>query len=339
MNFVVTGGCGYIGSHIILELGKQFPLSHFLIIDDLSSGSVHRYEYLKGFLDVTLIVENLINLEGILNLKPETIVIHCAAKKSVLDSVRNRERYFKNNVYGTEKLLAVIDPQAVVGMVYSSSASVYGTPQYCKPFVEDMPPKPSNPYAETKLLAENRILCWGEQFGIPAVCLRYFNPFGIGDPQLFACGSGLEGSLLGNLLIASQQKRVFYLRGNLEQTSNGFPVRDFLSIGDLARAHLLVANRMVETSSEHDKHTPEIMNVGTGRGVCVDAVVTNYRNLVDPGLQVRVVDMEESEAPYCVADSALFESIYSWQPDPRFLIKQISELKPYAERCFGQLEK
>lgn len=268
MRILVTGGAGYIGSHTVLELllaGHQV-----LVVDNLHNGHRQALERVKELSSRDCDFEQLdicaySKLVGKLaKFKPEA-VIHFAGLKSVSESVHSPLRYYENNVSGTVSLLKAMDAVGCDTIVFSSSATVYGEPDYL-PYTEEHPTRPVNPYGQTKLMAERILTDWAHSGGRRrAVALRYFNPIGA-HPSGFI-GEDPNGPP-NNLMpfvaqVAVGKRKLLSVYGNDYKTRDGTGERDYIHVVDLARAHVAALEcPRIEQSFE-------IFNIGTGSATSV----------------------------------------------------------------------
>lgn len=267
MKILLTGGAGYIGTHVLVELLRNGHDA--VVLDNLSNGSVEavaRAEALGGrqcaFVRADVRDTDAVTraLEGV------DAVIHLAASKKVGESVEQPAAYFANNVGGMAVLMDAMDEAGVSRIVYSSSAAVYGT-QHTVPIAEDAPLRPDSPYGRSKLLGEQMLEDMARCRGWSAVSLRYFNPVGahpsgqIGEP--LAEAASLVPRALRALVDDNDQLTVF---GTDYSTPDGTCLRDYVHVCDLAAAHL-AALGVLARPGHH------IFNVGTGRGCSVREVL------------------------------------------------------------------
>jgi UDP-glucose 4-epimerase len=267
MLMLLTGGAGYIGSHLLIDL---LQAGHdVVVLDDLSGSSIEaiaRAETIAGrrcrFVEGSLLDANVVRraLEGV------DVVFHLAAFKRVDESVAEPGRYFANNVGGMSVLLGTMEQMGIRRIVFSSSAAVYGS-QDTMPLHEDLPLRPDSPYGLTKQLGEQMLDEMATHKGWAAVSLRYFNPVG-------AHPSGLVGEALCKAmsLVPRTLQAVLYphrpltIFGTDYDTPDGTCQRDYVHVCDVARAHL-VAIEALALPGHH------IYNVGTGRPYSVREVI------------------------------------------------------------------
>ena len=304
MKVLVTGGAGYIGSHTCLELLRD---GHSVrVVDNLDNGSVEALTRVKRLsnrhLDFTECdVRDANRLNKIFaDFQPDTVV-HFAGLKSVGESAQKPELYYDVNVGGTAVLLGVMERAACDSIVFSSSATVYGEPQYL-PCDEHHPLNPINPYGRTKLMGENLIRDWcgAKPKSRHAVALRYFNPVG-------ADSSGEIGEdpndVPNNLMPFISQVAVGrrdYLRvfGSDYETVDGTGVRDYIHVTDLARSHVAAIKHIKKLQSF------EVFNIGTGAGISVLQMLREFEQQSGKKVNYKVGPRRPGDAAAVWADAS-----------------------------------
>jgi UDP-glucose 4-epimerase len=277
MTWLVTGGAGYIGSHVV----KAFTAAGVdcLIVDSLASG--HR-----SFVppDVPLVVASILDTGTVARAMTEhhvTGVVHLAGFKYAGVSVREPLLTFEQNVEGTVSLLRAMETADVGHLVFSSSAAVYGTPKVER-VTEETPTAPESPYGESKLAGEWLIRDQGIAKGLKHTSLRYFNVVGSGSPELYDSSPHNLFPLVLRALAAGQTPKIF---GNDYSTPDGTCIRDYVHVSDLATSHVAAARAL-------DSGVPleRVYNLGSGDGVSV-------RQIMDTVRQVTGIDFEPEIAP------------------------------------------
>lgn len=245
---LVTGGAGFIGSHIVdALLGRGHKVT---VLDDLSSGSKENIKAHLANPDFRFILGDVCDERQVREaLSSVEAVIHEAAIVSVPFSIRNPEGTYRVNLGGTMNLLRASSEHRVRRFLLASSCAVYGE-QKKLPIAEDAPPRPLSPYASSKLAAEERCREFFEREGLETVCLRYFNVYG--PRQTFGEYAGVMMKFIERL--RADQPPIIY--GDGEQT------RDFIHVQDVVEATLLALER--------DSAAGEVINIGTGRGVSIN---------------------------------------------------------------------
>jgi len=275
MTWLITGGAGYIGAHVVLALRRAGH--RMVVLDDLSSGSPERVPpdvpYLVGSVldgrSVRRAVEQY-QIEGI---------IHLAGKKKVTESVRRPLFYYQENLEGLRVLLDVARSTGVRRFVFSSSAAVYGNPDV-EQVTEQTPCQPVNPYGETKLAGEWLVRATANSTELGFVILRYFNVAGAGSPVL---GDHGVNNLIPMVFEAITNGRPPTIFGADYTTFDGTCVRDFIHVSDLATAHVAAAERL--TADDDVRLT---LNVGTGRGVSVREIVASVAGVAGGHVRPRI---------------------------------------------------
>ena len=309
---LITGGLGYIGSHIYLSLIKKdyYPI----IIDDLSTSNISvvksltkitskKVDFYEGDIRNTGFVKNII-----LNKKINTI-IHLAGKKSVEESVINSKIYMDCNVGGTESIIKSIEGTDCNKIIFSSSALVYGNT--VKQSIDEQHSLNSNsPYAESKILSEKALLSKSQNSNDLSIgILRYFNPAG-------ADTSGFIGdnpnSIYKNLFvilddIALGLKDNIEIYGNDYETSDGTCIRDYLHVTDLDEGHINLIELLNKTSSN------KIFNLGSGRGYSVLEVLREYEKANKVTFIKKITQRREGDVPILRADTSQAEKLLGWE--------------------------
>ena len=323
---LVTGGCGFIGSHtclVLLEKGYRI-----IIVDSLINSSEEIINAIKSNVKVPsftednlifrrgdirdkLFLENVFKEERRRNM-PINLVIHFAALKAVNESVQNPIEYWNNNVLGTINLIEVMSKNDCFKFVFSSSATIY-KPMLNKQICEDSEIGPINPYGNTKLAIEKFLsdLFRSNSNKWKIVSLRYFNPVGAHNSgNLGENPKGIPNNLFPILLKVALKKQD-YLRvfGNDWPTKDGTCVRDYIHVMDLAEAHVSALNYLNETK-------PNIIgiNIGTGTGQSILEIIETFKKVNNCDLPFKFIDRRPGDAPYVVANNSLALKTIKWIP-------------------------
>jgi len=259
MAWMVTGGAGYIGAHIVRAL--QAHGENVVVLDDLSTGEVRKIP--DG---VPLVVASVGDRDAVASVMKEhdvTGVVHLAAKKAVGESVARPLFYYRENVDGLLSLLEAMLDVGVTKLVYSSSAATFGMPDVDR-VTEDSACAPESPYGETKLVGEWIMRDAARAHGIDFVSLRYFNVAGAGAPELGDTGVFNLVPMVFRALSTGHKPEVF---GDDYATRDGSCERDYIHVADLADAHVAAVRRLAEGSAQLT------YNVGRGEGVTVKEVM------------------------------------------------------------------
>jgi len=312
MSILVTGGTGYIGSHTVVEL--LMAGEEVIIVDNLSNSKalvVDRIERITGkrptFIKCDLLDKKM--LDDVFDAYPEIdSVIHFAGLKAVGESVRLPLLYYHNNITGTVNLLDSMESHGVKRIVFSSSATVYGTPKTV-PIREDFPLSTTNPYGETKLMIE-RILkdtCAADP-EFSACVLRYFNPIGAHESGLIGEDpKGIPNNLLPYITkVAIGKLSCLSVFGNDYSTPDGTGVRDYIHVVDLATAHL----KAIEYTKE--LRGIDYINVGTGNGYSVLEIVKAFGEAWGSPINYKIVDRRPGDVAESYADPTRANTVLGW---------------------------
>lgn len=300
MNILLTGGAGYVGSHSAVVLTQA---GHHVVILDNFSNSHHRVldRITKITGEVIPSVEGDIRNTSLLikvfqDYKIEA-VMHFAGLKAVGESVHNPLNYFDNNICGTISLLQAMKASNIKNIVFSSSATVYGTPQYL-PIDEVHPTKPTNPYGRSKLHIEEilaDIMISDSTWHI--ACLRYFNPVGAHESGLVGeDSSGIPNNLMPYIARVALGKLPYLnVYGNDYDTPDGTGVRDYIHVMDLAEGHLAALNFIKQQSGLHT------INLGTGKGSSVFEIVNTFEQVSGKSIAMKVTNRRPGDVSACFA--------------------------------------
>lgn len=301
MRILVTGGAGYVGSHIVqrlLEDGHE-PV----VYDNLSAG------HAEAVPDAELIVGEVGDRERLTQVllqRPFDGCVHLAAVSAVGESVQNPSKYFQNNVAGGLALFDSLVGAHVPWVVLSSTAAVYGEPETL-PITEGHPERPTNPYGESKRMLE-RILSWYERaYGLRHTALRYFNAAGahpgghIGEDH--SPETHLIPNVLRSALVDGGEVTVF---GTDYPTTDGTAVRDYVHVCDLAGAHIAAVERL------QGGGLSATYNLGSQRGFSVLEVVKTARHVTGRGIPVQFADRRAGDPAVLVASSSVARAELGW---------------------------
>ena len=314
-NVLITGGAGYIGSHVAVELlNKDYKVIVYDNLTNSSKISVKRVEEITGkniiFYEADILDEK--KLSEVFEKENIDVVIHCAALKAVGESVKKPLEYYHNNISGTLSLLKVMRKYSCKNIIFSSSATVYGDPEKV-PITEDFPKGIcTNPYGWTKSMMEQ--IMTDLQKSDPewkVVLLRYFNPIGahesgkIGeDPQ------GIPNNLLPYIAQVAVGK-LDYLRvfGDDYDTVDGTGVRDYIHVVDLAKGHVLSVDKIDKLKGV------SIINLATGNGYSVLEVLKAFEKACGKKISYKIVERREGDIAKCFADASKAYEVLGWKAE------------------------
>lgn len=310
---LVTGGAGFIGSHTVVELLQGGYEA--VVYDNLSNSSPVVFERLSQITrtPITFIegdIRDAGRLDDVFRHHNFDAVVHFAGLKAVNESVREPVRYYNNNVFGTLQLLEVMTKHDVKTMVFSSSATVYGSGAKV-PFREDMRSgEPSNPYGMSKLMIENILSdIQKADNSWQIICLRYFNPVGAHPSGLIGEDPrGVPNNLMPVITQTAMGRRdVLKIFGGDYPTPDGSAIRDYIHVVDLAEAHVAALQKCREGAGFH------IVNVGTGRGYSVFEILRTFESINKVKIPFEVVNRRAGDAAVSFADTELAERFLSWR--------------------------
>lgn len=297
--WLVTGGAGYIGSHVVRELlasGRDV-----VVLDDLSSGHARRIPANVPFVQAD--VGDRAAVADALAQYSVDGVIHLAAKKAVGESVELPLHYYRENVDGLLALLEAMQSCAVSRLVYSSSAAVYGTPER-NPIPETATLRPESPYGQTKVAGEWLAAAQGIAVGLSWVALRYFNVAGAGSDDL---GDDSVNNLIPMVFAALDKGERPQIFGDDYPTPDGTCVRDYIHVADLASAHVAAAARC-------ESHTAaDAFNVGRGQGSSVREVMDTISAVIGRDVGAQLAPRRAGDPPASTAATTRIFEVLGWK--------------------------
>jgi UDP-glucose 4-epimerase len=313
MAVLVTGGAGYIGSHMVACLRSAGR--DVVVVDDLSSGYL---DLLPD--DVAVVIADVqdgITMADVLERHDVDAIIHFAARSQVGESVVDPRRYWNGNVVATASLLDCALEADVGTFIFSSTAAVYGTPQSI-PITEAEPTLPINPYGETKLAIERMLAHYGHAYDLRWTALRYFNAAGADHERGLGERHDPETHLIPRVLDAAFGGEIAVF-GRDYPTPDGTCIRDYIHVMDLAEAHL-AALRYLEDGGDSGA-----FNLGTGTGHSVEDVISACRAVT--GRPIRVVEgrRREGDPPELVASPRLAQERLGWHPKRSSLERMVAD--------------
>lgn len=315
MSILVTGGAGYIGSHTTVELIQAGY--DVVIVDDLSNSKatvIDRIEKITGtrprFYQVNILDEE--KLDHIFQTETIEAIIHYAAFKAVGESVQNPIKYYSNNLGGLLSILKAMNKHKVQSIVYSSSATVYGT-ENPSPLSEKMPTgQVTNPYGYTKLMGERILKDTSKAHPNWSITiLRYFNPIGAHESGLIGEDpQGIPNNLMPYITqVAIGKLEKLHIFGNDYDTPDGTGVRDYLHVVDLAKGHVAA----IRYAEEHEGL--ETINLGTGQGYSVLDLVQTFEKVNHLSLPYVIDPRRPGDVASCYADPSYAKELLGWQTE------------------------
>jgi UDP-glucose 4-epimerase len=314
---LVTGGAGYIGSHAVLALQKTGY--GIVVLDNLVYG--HR-ELVEDVLKAELVVGDTSDrplLDKLFSTHNIAAVMHFAAYIAVGESVAEPAKYYRNNVTGTLTLLEAMVAANVKKFVFSSTCAIYGMPQQV-PMTEEHPQNPLSPYASSKWMVERILADFANAYDLRSVVFRYFNASGANPDGLLGEDHNPETHLIPLILWAALGLREsISILGTDYDTPDGTCIRDYIHVSDLADAHVLGLEYLLEGG------TSEIFNLGNGSGFSVREVIETAK--VVTGCEIKVVkgDRRAGDAPILVGSSDKAKTLLNWRPQYADLRKIIAD--------------
>ncbi|MDP2279981.1 MAG: UDP-glucose 4-epimerase GalE [Nitrospirota bacterium] len=314
MKILVTGGAGYIGSHVVKALGEAGHA--ILTYDNLSTGN--KWSVLYGELIAADLSDKETLKKTIVKFKPDAIM-HFAASIVVSESVRDPLKYYRNNTVNTLNLLDVMLQCGVKKFIFSSTAAVYGNAEKM-PVGENAPMSPVNPYGSSKMMVEKilRDIHLADN-GFNYVLLRYFNVAGADSGcrigQAYKESTHLITRALKTAKGEFQKLQVF---GTDYPTPDGTCIRDYIHVDDIADAHILALKHLL------DKGKSEVFNCGYGHGYSVREVIAAAKKVTGIDFEVEETGRREGDASILIADNTKIKRKLGWQPkhdDLEYIIK------------------
>lgn len=304
---LITGGAGYIGSHLAMALLEQ--KKDIIIFDSLELGHSEIIEILKKYGNVKFVQGNLKNLDdirGVFLVNKIDAVVHFAAYSQVAESVKNPQKYYYNNVYGTLNLLNAMLEFNVKKIVFSSTAATYGEPNYI-PIDENHPQIPINAYGNSKLMVEKIMDDYDKAYGLKSVRLRYFNVAGADSEARIGEWHNPETHLIPNVLKADGNQ-TFKMFGDDYETPDGTCVRDYINVEDLADAHI----KALEYLNNGGK--TNFFNLGTNDGNSVKEVFATCEKITKREIPLEICPRREGDPAKLVANNNKAKDILGWTP-------------------------
>lgn len=324
---LVTGGAGYIGSHVVLAL-KNCGYE-VIVLDNLSYGHP---EIVKEVLKVELIVGDTNDrpfLDQLFASREIAAVMHFAAYIAVGESVQKPAQYYRNNVVGTLTLLEAMLQAQVKKFVFSSTCAIYGMPQEV-PMTENHPRNPLSPYASSKNMVEQILTDLDIAYGLKSVAFRYFNASGADPSGLLGEDHQPETHLIPLALLTALQKRSsLSIFGTDYPTEDGTAIRDYIHVNDLASAHVLGLEYLLNGGNS------EVFNLGNGNGFSVREVIETAKQVTQRDIPAKESDRRAGDAPILIGSSAKARNLLGWNPQYPDLSTIVAHAWQWHQRRHG----
>ena len=316
MKILVTGGLGFIGSHTVVELQNEgFEV---VAIDNLSNSSIEVLDGIEKITGKKLIFENIdlrekLAVQNFFKKHQDIIgVIHFAASKAVGESVENPLLYYENNINSLVYLLQELANLPQANFIFSSSCTVYGQAEKM-PITEDASVQPANsPYGNTKQIGEEIINDVAKVTNINAVLLRYFNPIGAhSSAEIGELPIGVPQNLVPYITqTAYGLRKELSVYGNDYPTPDGTCIRDYIHVVDLAKAHVVALQRLL---NKQNLEKVETFNLGTGKGSSVLEVITAFEKVSGQKLPYKIVGRREGDVISAYANTDKANKVLGWK--------------------------
>ncbi len=300
---LVVGGAGYIGSHMVWLLGQKGV--DVVTLDNLSNG--HRDALLFGQFVHGDIADRML-LDQLFREYRFDAVMHFASYIQVGESVKNPAKYYQNNVVNTFNLLNAMNLHGIRKFIFSSTAAIFGEPEYI-PIDESHPQRAISPYGRSKLIVEQALADYDRAYGMKSVCLRYFNAAGAHPEGILGERHEPETHLIPLVLqVATGRRSHITVFGRDYETPDGTCIRDYVHVLDLADAHWLALNHLLEGNESR------AYNLGTGTGYSVDEVIKTASAITGRTIAIHEGVRREGDPAKLLADATSIKHELGWLP-------------------------
>ena len=314
---LVTGGLGFIGSHTVIELQERGY--DVIIVDDLSNSSMDVLEGVSRITGVKTVFEevdlrNIQSVETLFN-KYNNIegVIHFAASKAVGESMSKPLMYYENNLFSLINVLTQMQRKGIDKFIFSSSCTVYGHANIIPINERESTKSALSPYGNTKQIGEEIIRDLASVYPLQSILLRYFNPIGAHDSnEIGESPLGVPYNLIPYITQTASGKREYLsIYGSDYNTPDGTCVRDYIHVVDLAKAHVLALDRLI--NGENNKQV-EAINVGNGKGYSVLELVKTFEKVNNISVPYKIMERRPGDVDEAWADNSKAKELLGWEP-------------------------
>ncbi len=320
-NILITGGAGYIGSHIVEQLVKT--KSNIIIFDNLVTGYKRLIHKKAKFINGD--IQNKIKLSKIINDYNIDSIIHLAAYLNVSEAEKHKKKYYKNNISGTYNLIHACKNSKVRNIIFSSSCSIYGN--FKGSVSERRKPNPQGYYAYTKHKGEEIIKKFAPRYNYQYGILRYFNVAGASSSGKLGEINMSHGHLIKNIAIqALKKKPVISIYGNNYKTKDGTCIRDYMHVSDLANIHIKTLKYI------NSKSKSLTLNCGYGKGYSVLDIVKISKK-INTKLRINFQPRRKGDVAQIYADTRKFKKILKWKPRYNNINKIIKSAIKWEMSC------
>ena len=304
MKILLTGGAGYIGSHVSLELldnGHQVT-----IIDNLVNGAKKLLPAKANFLECDINDEKKIS--NLLSENKFDVVMHFAGYTRIGESTKFPEKYYENNFEKPKKFFDVCIKNNLNKFIFSSTGSVYGNVSMQKNIPEDYKKNPLNPYSDSKYKLENHLISLSKEKKISAIILRYFNVAGADKKNRSGLITNPDNLIKAICEVAVGKRKELTVNGNDYKTKDGTTIRDYIHVSDLAEMHILAAENLIK------KNKTDIYNCGYGMGFSIGDVIKAMNKILKKEIKIKYGARRIGDAEYSVSDNTKFLNEFNWSP-------------------------
>jgi len=303
MNIIVTGGAGYIGSHVCKDLKKN--KFNPIVVDNLSTGQKKFVKW--GPLEI-VDINSYKKIDKILKKYQPVAVIHLAGKINVAESFLNQKKYYLNNLIGSDKLLKCMIKNNIKKIIFSSSAAVYGNVKKNK-IRENHKCNPISPYAKTKMLFEKNLQKQSKLNNINFISLRYFNAAGADRDAKIGEAHSPETHLIPLAIEAGLKNKELNIYGAEYNTKDGTCVRDYIHVSDLANAHVLALKKILRFNSCN-----QFINIGNQKGFSVLEIIKKIEKILKLKIRIKINKNRTGDTDKLISCNKLARKYLNWHP-------------------------